>query len=252
MSLDQALAGALLAMADDELILAQRNSEWTGHAPILEEDIAFTNIALDEIGHAVLYYQLHAGLSSEDPESYPDRLVFWRPASEFRCLPFVEFPKGDWAFSMLRQYLFDMTEAVRLADLAQSWYRPLAAAAAKIQKEEHYHRHHTAAWVERLGRGTDESRQRMQTALDQLWPHALALFQPFDDQAELERANYLPGAAAWKAAWLNEVIAHLTQAGLQLPSGSAPAEQRGSHSPHLQELLEEMQCVARSDPQADW
>ena len=102
-----ALAEYLLALADDELIVGHRLSEWTGHAPILEEDIAFANLALDEIGHARLWLQLAANQLGEDPEMFPDRQVFHRPAHEFRNLPITELPNGDWAFSMLRQYLFD-------------------------------------------------------------------------------------------------------------------------------------------------
>src|SRR3972149_8426617 len=107
----KALADYLIALADDELILGHRDSEWTGHAPILEEDIAFANIALDEIGHARLWYELAADLIGEDKNTFPDKKVFFRPAQEFSCLQFVELPKGDWAFSMLRQYLFDAFEA---------------------------------------------------------------------------------------------------------------------------------------------
>jgi ring-1,2-phenylacetyl-CoA epoxidase subunit PaaC len=105
--LKAALAAQLLVMADDELVLGHRDSEWCGHAPILEEDIAFANIALDEIGHAVTWYGLLADLKGQDRETYPNRLVYHRDMLDFRCVQMVEQPKGDWAFSMLRQYLFD-------------------------------------------------------------------------------------------------------------------------------------------------
>ncbi|MFQ5576791.1 MAG: 1,2-phenylacetyl-CoA epoxidase subunit PaaC, partial [Anaerolineae bacterium] len=176
--LAQALIKTLLAMADDELILAHRNSEWTGHAPILEEDIAFSNIAQDELGHAVLWYGLLADLSAEDPQTYPDRLAFFRDAPDYRNLQLVELPKGDWAFTIVRQYLFDAAEAVRLPQLARSEYAPLAEIAAKIQREEIYHYRHTAAWLKRLGLGTEESHCRMQTALNALWPYTGQLFAP--------------------------------------------------------------------------
>jgi ring-1,2-phenylacetyl-CoA epoxidase subunit PaaC len=157
-------AAYLLALADDELILGHRDSEWTGHAPILEEDIAFANIAQDEIGHASLWYGLVQRLGGAEP----DRLVFFRPPSEYRNAPLVELPKGDWAFSMLRQYLFDAAEAQRLPLLAASAHRPLAEAAAKIRTEEIYHLRHTQAWIERLAQGTAESHGRTQAALDLL------------------------------------------------------------------------------------
>jgi ring-1,2-phenylacetyl-CoA epoxidase subunit PaaC len=164
--LKEILRRKLLAMADDELVLAHRNSEWTGHAPILEEDIAFSNIAQDELGHAGLFYNIIQALTEE----VPDQLVFFREAAEFRNVQMVELPKGDWAFSMVRQYLFDAFEMVRATQLVNSSYRPLADVAAKIRQEELYHYRHTSNWVHRLGLGTEESHGRMQTALDQLWP----------------------------------------------------------------------------------
>ena len=122
------LADRLLALADDELILAHRNSEWAGHAPVLEEDIAFANLALDEMGHAAIWYGLREALTGESA----DRLIFFRDAGAYRNAQLVELPRGDWAFAMLRQYLFDAAESVRLPQLANSAYRPLAEAAAKI------------------------------------------------------------------------------------------------------------------------
>src|SRR5215471_16608308 len=141
-----ALPTYLLALADDELLLGHRDSEWTGHAPILEEDIAFANLAQDEIGHAALWYGLLRNLDGSDP----DRLIFFREPGAFRNAQLVELPKGDWAFSMLRQYLFDAAESVRLPLLAVSTHRPLAEAAAKIRPEELYHLRHTQAWIQRL------------------------------------------------------------------------------------------------------
>jgi ring-1,2-phenylacetyl-CoA epoxidase subunit PaaC len=111
------LAEKLVGMADDELILAHRDSEWCGHGPILEEDIAFANLALDELGHAMLWYRAYAELTGQDPESTPDRLVYFREAFEFRASHFSALPRGDWAFSMLRQYLWDVLEWLRLEAL---------------------------------------------------------------------------------------------------------------------------------------
>ena len=183
-----ALADYLLALADDELILGHRNSEWTGHAPILEEDIAFANLAQDEIGHARLWYGLVNDLGGPEP----DRLVFFRSAAEYRNAPILELPKGDWAFSMLRQYLFDVGEAQRLPLLAGSPHRPLAEAAAKIRTEEIYHLRHTHAWIERLAQGTQESHRRVQAALDLLWPFAVQLFQPLPGEDRISGSR--PGA----------------------------------------------------------
>ncbi len=140
--LTQALAARLLAMADDELILGHRLSEWTGHAPILEEDIAFANIAQDEIGHAVIIWYT---IRQELGEKSPDQLAFFRDADAFRNAQLVELPKGDWAFSMMRQYLFDTWEMLNLTGLQQSQYQPIAEAAVKMRPEEMYHYRHTHA-----------------------------------------------------------------------------------------------------------
>ncbi|MDX1615848.1 MAG: 1,2-phenylacetyl-CoA epoxidase subunit PaaC [Candidatus Promineifilaceae bacterium] len=245
-----ALQAWLLAVADDELVLAHRNSEWTGHAPILEEDIAFANIAQDELGHATLWYGALEALGVDGA----DRLVFFRPAADFRNAQVVELPKGDWAFTMLRQYLFDVFEAARCERLIDSDYQPLADIAAKIRREEIYHRRHTSAWVRRLGLGTDESQRRLQAALEQLWPYQAQLFRPISNENVLVEAGIVPAAAALQASWTEIVTAELTEAGLTLPSetraGGAPP--RSAHSEHLEVLLADLQLVARSDPEAAW
>lgn len=245
-----ALAGCLLALADDELILAHRNSEWTGHAPILEEDIAFANIALDEMGHAHLWYQRVHDLTGQAP----DDLVFFREAPAFRCAQFAELPKGDWALTMLRQYLFDAAETVRLPALAGSSWPPLAETAAKIRTEEIYHYRHTAAWVRRLGLGTDESHRRMQTALDTLWPFALQLFVPLPGESDLSAGGFVPPCSAIQAGWEALVVPHLTGSGLSVPATRQPAAtDRMVHTDCLPALLSEMQSVARLEsPGTEW
>lgn len=243
----------LTALADDELILGHRNSEWAGHAPILEEDIAFANIALDEIGHARLWYELAAEALGVDKARYPDQQVFFRPAADFRCLQLVELPKGDWAFSLVRQYLFDAFEQHRLADVAGSGHKQLAAVAAKIANEEAYHLRHTRAWVTRLGLGTDESQRRMQTALDELWPYAQALGAALPGEADLLAAGTVPASEALFARWGDEVTAFLRQSGLQVPAGQAHVHaDRAVHSEYFPALIAEMQEVAQLDPEAQW
>lgn len=250
---NEALAAWLLAMGDDELILGHRDSEWCGHAPILEEDIAFANIALDELGHAVVWYRLLAELVGEDPETYPDQLVYRRDAADFRNAPLVELPKGDWALTMMRQYLFDAAESVRLERLQQSRYESLAAASAKICKEEIYHLRHTRAWVRRLGLGTDESRTRMRTALDELWPYALQLFEPLPGESVLVEAHYLSSSESVRAAWESQVAPYLLESGLDIPQSAAPpAFHRNQHSAHLPTLLDELHEVVRQYPNAKW
>lgn len=242
----------LLGLGDDELILGHRDSEWCGHAPILEEDIAFANLALDEIGHASLWYGLLAGLRGEDPDTYPDRLVYFRPASEFRNLQLVELPRGDWAFSILRQYLFDSLERARLEGLAGSDYTPLAEAAAKVRKEEVYHHRHSRAWVRRLGLGTAESRQRSQAALNELWPYTAQFFSAPPGEERLAAAGLAPTAGALRDAWEAEVLLLLGESGLSVPAAAARHASRQEHTPHLRLLVDELQSVAKLDPGAEW
>jgi ring-1,2-phenylacetyl-CoA epoxidase subunit PaaC len=247
--LKQPLRQKLLAMADDELILAHRDSEWTGHAPILEEDIAFSNIAQDELGHATLFYGLIKELTGEEP----DQLVFFREAADFRNIQMVELRKGDWAFSMVRQYLFDASEMVRAAALINGRYKPLAEAAAKIRQEELYHYRHTSEWVRRLGLGTEESHGRTQIALNDLWPYAFQLFAPIEGESELVRAGFVPDSDELRHSWEVVVLAHLRSAGLQIPLvEDAPAADRGEHTDYFPALIAELQSVARSDPEAVW
>jgi ring-1,2-phenylacetyl-CoA epoxidase subunit PaaC len=217
--LTHALAELFLSLADDELILGHRNSEWAGHGPILEEDIAFANIALDEIGHAAIWYDLRCQLTGEET----DQLVFLREARHYRNIQMVELPKGDWAFSMLRQFLFDLAEQVRLEVFAESPYQPLATAAAKIRTEERYHYRHTSAWVKRLGLGTEESHRRMQTALDQLWPYTLQLFAPWPQQELLLAEGVLPHPEALQSTYESRLFPALEEAGLSVPPPGTPA-----------------------------
>lgn len=245
-----ALGERLLAMADDELILAHRNSEWTGHAPILEEDIAFTNIALDELGHASIWYGLRETLTGESA----DALVFFRAASAFRNVQLVEFPRGDWAYSMLRQYLFDAAESAWLPHLMDSAYRPLAEASAKIRREELYHLRHTTLWVQRLGLGTEESHTRMQRALGETWRYARQLFAPLPGDHLLVGAAIIPPLELVQNEWANLVRPFLAECNLVVPDDEFPPREipRSEHTEALMELLAEMQAVARSDPQAEW
>jgi ring-1,2-phenylacetyl-CoA epoxidase subunit PaaC len=248
--LDQEICSRLLLLADDELVLGHRDSEWTGHAPILEEDIAFSNIAQDELGHSIAWYSLIEGLSGKDP----DHLVYTREAGEFRNAPLVELPNQDWAFSMMRQCLFDFAEKTRLELLIDSAYTPLADTAAKIIKEEDYHCRHSGAWVKRLCLGTDESRSRMQAAMDLCWTYALDLMTPVPGEALLVAEGIFPDPRTVRQNWEQWVGPFLrVECGLRIPEAKErPAWTRENHSPHLESLLGELQFVARSDPGAKW
>jgi ring-1,2-phenylacetyl-CoA epoxidase subunit PaaC len=244
-----ALANRVLELADDELILAHRNSEWCGHAPILEEDIAFANLALDELGHAILWYRLYAELSGQDPETTPDHLVYFREPFEYRAAQFCALPKGDWAFSMLRQYLWDVLEDVRLESFAKSSLVPLAETAAKIRSEEVYHLRHTAAWVKRLGLGTDESNTRMQAALDLLWPYTGELTGGTEVAWE---AYAVPSDEQIRAVWEDRVRTGLSEAGLVVPDAPLLTLDRSLQSGYIVDILAALQQVARLDPEAEW
>lgn len=240
----------LIALGDDELILGHRASEWCGHAPILEEDIAFANLALDEIGHANLWYSLLADLEGKDRDRHPDQLVFWREDSEFRNAQMVELPIGDWAFSILRQYLFDSAEIERLKELVQSNSAPVAEVAAKIQVEELYHIRHSSAWVRRLGLGTNESHKRMQAALDQLWHYTPQLFMPTGNTEMLLRLGINIQGAYQR--WHKQVVNFLISCRLQIPEKNQGPSDRSKHTSHLNVLVREMQSVVRLDSSAKW
>lgn len=238
------LAELVLGWADDSLILGHRNSEWAGHGPILEEDIAFSNLALDELGHAQLWYGLHQELTGSDP----DRLVFFRDAPGWRNTQLVELPRGDWAFSMLRQYLFDVYENVLLSYLVESKDTRIAAIAAKIRSEEIYHLRYTSNRVKRLGLGTSESRARMQRALDELWGYGFQLWHGTQGWAELKEMGILPEPILALDEWYGQVSDLVLASGLNLPKVTgAPLPFRGEHTEHLQPLLDEMQAVARTE-----
>ncbi|GGK31029.1 phenylacetate-CoA oxygenase subunit PaaI [Deinococcus malanensis] len=247
--LREALIHKLTALADDEIILAHRDSEWTGHAPILEEDIALANIAQDELGHATLFLDLRRELDGSDA----DQLAYFRDAPDYRCVRLVEFPRGDWALTMLRQFLFDAYEALWLDEARSSAYAPLAEVAAKAVREEKFHLQHSALWVERLALGTDESRRRTQNALNKLWPHVGQLFEPLPDEAELATAGIVPELGGVRARWEGVVLSHLKEkCGLELPAVTDTAQAgREVHTEHLVPLLAEMQVVARAHPNAE-
>jgi len=247
------LADYLIALADDELILGHRVSEWCGHAPILEEDIAFANIALDEIGHARLWLELAAKELGEDPSTFPDKQAFFRSPADYRNLPLAELPNGDWAFSMLRQYLFDSFELARLEALNQSTHTGLSELAAKIRTEELYHLRHTQAWVLRLAQGTEESQQRSQKALNALWPHAQQFSSPLPAEEELNNEKKVPSSSELFSPWVSHQSDFFDEIGLALPpqTNSIDAD-RFTHTEHLTELLSDMQEVARLVPEGRW
>ncbi len=246
-----AVMDLLYRLADDEIIMGHRNSEWTGLAPILEEDIAFSSMAQDEMGHAQAYYQLLRELGESDP----DTLAFGRTVREFRCASLVSLPhERDWAFSIVRQFLYDAAESVRLAAYTGSALVPLAQLARKLWGEEKYHLMHGRTWILRLGNSTEESKKKMQTALDTAYPHALGLFEPTEADEPLAAAGICPREQELNTQWESAVAPVLIDAGLKVPDNAKPAYggRVGRHPKELAELLEGMQLVYNIDPSAKW
>jgi ring-1,2-phenylacetyl-CoA epoxidase subunit PaaC len=248
-ALSAALVQRLTALADDELILGHRNSEWTGHAPILEEDIAIANVAQDEVGHAVLWY----GLIEQLTGSSADELAFQRGPADYRSAALLEQPRGDWAFTMLRQFLFDSYEAELYPRLQHSTYAPVAEVAAKVSREEVFHLRHSTLWVERLALGTDESRRRLTAALESQWPLLPGLLVGTPGDAALVEAGIFPAPDQVADAVSARVSRQLTALNLTLPAVDKvpPAGRHQRQGTLLAELLTTMQSVARADPAAE-
>jgi ring-1,2-phenylacetyl-CoA epoxidase subunit PaaC len=247
-----AIKNLLLRMADDELIMAHRHSEWTGFGPILEEDIAFSSIAQDKLGHSQALYQI---LHEHFGAAQPDDQAFGRTEKEFVSSHFVEVPNGEYDFSLMRHFLFDAAEFIRYDMLRTSTFEPIAKLARKIRGELKYHLYHGQTWVVQLGaQGTEDSHNRMQAALNEAWPLALGLFEPSPFDAALADEGVFPGEAAAKDAWLEFITPILEQAHLSIPSDAQPTYggRTGSHTEHLQPLLDEMTEVYRIDPAAEW
>jgi ring-1,2-phenylacetyl-CoA epoxidase subunit PaaC len=255
----RALGQLLLAMADDEFVIGFWDSEWTGIAPLLEEDVAFSSLAQDEIGHAQALYQLLAELEGGDP----DRIAFGRTAQEYRHARLLDHPRTDWAFSIARRFLYDTADAARLDLLAGCTWAPLAGVVAKMRREETYHLLHATAWVERLAGGGDEPRRRLGEALERLWPDALCVLAPLPGDERLVEAGLVaePFGAA-EQRWLAGLAPLLERLDLPFPfrrssqrlepTVQRPANPRGGHSDSFEWLWGEFTSVHRSDPEASW
>ena len=241
----------LLRLGDDRLVLGHRLSEWCGHGPILEEDIALANIALDLIGQATLYLRLAA--ETEGKGRNEDALAYFREAVDFRNIQMVELPKGDFAFTIVRQFFFDAYSYHFLEQLQKSSHTELAGIAAKGYKEVRYHLRHSSEWVQRLGDGTEESHARAQKAIDDLWRFTGEMFV----SDEVDRRMLASGAGAnldtvgkkWNAI-VRDVIGRAT---LSIPAeGFMLSGGRRGHTEYLGHMLAEMQIVARSHPGVEW
>lgn len=242
----------LLRLGDDRLVLGHRLSEWCGHAPILEEDIALANIALDLIGQATLLLGLAGKLEGESRDA--DALAYFRDAIDYRNALLLELPKGDFAVTIVRQLFFSVFAMLQTEALQRSTNQELAGIAAKALKETRYHVRHSAEWVLKLGDGTNESHVRTQRAVDDLWRFTGELFLADDVERQVAAEGFGVDPSTLESAWRSEVLDLLQRATLTVPD--APYMQRGGrqgrHTEHLGHMLAEMQIVARSHPGASW
>jgi ring-1,2-phenylacetyl-CoA epoxidase subunit PaaC len=247
-----ALKELLYKMADDQLIVGHRNSEWTGIGPVLEEDIAFSSMAQDKIGQSEHLYNLLTQLGEADA----DTVAFTRNAQQFHNCQFVELPIGEYDFSLMRHFLFDFAELFRFESLANSSYQPLAQVAKKFKGEIKYHTMHANTWVYQLATGTEESKSRMQNVLNESWSYALGMFEEGPAEDLLISEGIFIGEKALKEQWLDAVVPLLEKAGLVIPeiadANINKGGRKGEHTVHLQPLLSEMTEVYAIDPNADW
>lgn len=251
--LEKATSELLLALADDDFVLGFADSEWTGIAPHLEEDVAMSSMAQDELGHAAAYYGLLADLSAGDP----DRIAYDRPADAFRHCRLVDHGRGDWARTMARRWLYDTANAVRLEALAGSANRPLADLVVKVRREETYHLLHGEAWLERLARHDGEPRRRLAEALELVGPDAPSVLAPLPSEALLVDAGIqpLPGAELL-TRWSARIEPVLGRLGLDLPAAAPaaldPRTARSGHGAAFTWLWTEFSSVRALDPRATW
>lgn len=249
---DRALFEFLLRLGDNCLILSHRLSEWCAHGPVLEEDIALTNVALDLLGHA-RFWLSYAG-EVEGAGRGEDKLAFLCDANEFRNVLLVEQPNGDYAMTTARQFYFDAWHYLLLERLQSSRDGRVAEIAAKALKEVTYHRERSCDWVIRLGDGTAESHRRMQAAIDDLWVYTGELFEVDAVETEMIERGVGVDLAKLRQPWLDGVKRTLGEATLRNPQGEwmQRGGKRGVHTENLGYLLAEMQFLQRAYPGAQW
>lgn len=242
----------LLRIADSALVLAQRTAEWSGHAPVLEEDIALSNMALDLVGQARALLT-HAG-KLEGSGYDEDQLAFLREERDYRNVTLVELPRGDFAVTVLRNAIMATFFKLLWERLASSSDAEVAAIAGKAVKEARYHQQHAADWIVRLAGGTDESRQRIERALTELWPYTSELFASDAVDAYAADAQLGPRWDALRDPWQAEMAQILAAAGLAQPAATPflSTGKTGVHSEHMGFILAEMQHLQRAYPGGVW
>ena len=245
-----------LHLADNVLILGHRNSEWTGHGPILEQDIALSNIALDLVGQSRNFYQYAAELKSDG--STEDTLAYFRDAPDFKNCLLVEQPNGDWGKTVLRQFVFSTYQYYLYGQLENCKEKRIASIAEKSLKEVTYHIRWSSEWVIRLGDGTEESHARMINALNTLWEFTDELFIPAQYEIEIAKNGITVDLPLINSSWNEKVKAVLQEATLPFPAvgqeskNSTAGGKEGRHTENLDQILSEMQSLQRAYPGCDW
>ncbi len=278
--MSDSLVALLTALGDDELVIGHRHSEWTGYAPHLEEDIAFSSIAQDEIGHATAYYSLLGKVTGDEP----DALALGRPQEAYRNAIICERPNGDWAYTLARHWLYDNADDIRLAALETSAHKDLAALVAKIRREERYHLIHADSWMRRVATGPVEGRTKLMDAIGVAFAEAVALFEPIDHEDAAVKEGWLPtpsdemrrrfldrtGATLDEFGLPTEIHAHAAERAEFVASSSGdlidvPGERvtqaalpdgiggrRGRHTSDFESLWNDMTTQYRAHPGASW
>jgi ring-1,2-phenylacetyl-CoA epoxidase subunit PaaC len=252
MNAQDALFEYLLRLGDNALILGHRLSEWCGHSPALEEDLALSNVALDLIGQTQLWLNLAREVEGKGRDA--DKLAYLRDAREFRNVLLVEQPNGDFAVTMARQFYFDAWHYLLLRELTSSKEPRIAEIAAKGLKEVTYHLERSRDWVLRLGDGTEESHRRMQSAIDDLWMYTGELFESDEIDRAMAQEGVGPDLATLHEHWLGLVRGTAEEATLSLPQPgwAQKGGKRGIHSEHLGYILADLQFLQRAYPNATW
>lgn len=247
-----ALFDYLTRLGDDSLVIGHRLSEWCGHGPILEEDIAMTNLSLDFIGQAIELYKYAGEIEGKGRDE--DDLAYLRLEHEYRNVLLVEQPNGDFAMTMMRQFLFDAYRMLLFGRLINASDERIAAIADKAIKETKYHLKHSSEWIIRLGDGTEESHRRAQDALDTLWRYTPEMFYMDDVEKEVISSGAIPSMVGLEEEWKKNVEAVLKEATLTIPDNGwiMDGGRRGVHSEHMGYILAELQYMQRTYPGCEW
>jgi len=247
-----ALSLLLLSMADDEFVIGFSDSEWTGIAPMLEEDVAMSSIAQDELGHAQALYRLLAEVVDDGRDA--DAIAYDRPVEGYYHARLLDHPRGDWADTIARRYLYDTADGIRLDALAESSFAPLRELVDKIRREERYHLMHVSAWLERLASAGGEPRERLLLALDRLAPDAGTVLSPLPNDLSLVMAGIIDSSFdELDARWRVEVGRVFERLGLSMVLPVAdPLTALTNHSDAFRWLHGEFTAVRREQPGATW